>query len=306
MKTLFLDSQRQLRNGWWIAVFVAVFLLSRQAYKPLAHGLRQGGVPELWIEPLRILFVLAVTWVCTRLRGEPLTSVGLRPGRRWLAECGTGTALGSVAMLTIVGAIWAVGGVQLTLDPARGLAALAQGLYLFFCVALFEELLFRGFVFQRLIEGVGFWPAQTALALLFASAHWGNPGMDGATLAIAMLDLALGASLFGLAYLRTRSLALPVGLHLGWNWTQGHLLGFGVSGVDYPGWFLPRFTGRPVWLTGGEFGPESSLIAVVVDLVAIVAIWKWRGRPADSPLLREREESAGAPTGDVEMAPRRA
>lgn len=280
MKAIFFDSNRSLRNGWWIVIFVAVFLFSRMAYKPLAQGLRGAGVPESWLEPLRILFVLLVTWVCTRLRREPLSSVGLRLGRRWMAEGGLGAVLGTAAILVIVGLIWAVGGVRLELDPARTAGALAYGLYLFLCVAMFEEILFRGFVFQRLIDGAGVWWAQLALGLLFASAHWGNPGMEGPTQVVAMLDLALGAILFGLAYLRTRSLALPVGLHLGWNWAQGHLLGFGVSGIDYPGWFRPVFLGLPEWLTGGEFGPESSVFAVVIDLALIVALWKWRGTPA--------------------------
>jgi membrane protease YdiL (CAAX protease family) len=280
LKAILFDSHRRLRNGWWIVLFIAVFLLSRLAYKPLAQELKGADVPESWLEPLRILFILFVTWVCTRLRREPLSSVGLRLGRRWAAEGGLGALLGSAAILVIVGLIWAVGGVRLELDPARTAGTLVYGLYLFSCVALFEEILFRGFVFQRLIDGAGVWFGQLALALLFASAHWGNPGMDGPTQVIGMLDLALGAVLFGFAYLRTRSLALPVGLHLGWNWAQGHLLGFGASGVDYSGWFRPVFLGLPEWLSGGEFGPESSVFAVVVDVVMIVGLWKWRGTTA--------------------------
>ena len=101
--------------------------------------------------------------------------------------------------------------------------------------------------------------------------------MQGFTQIVAMLDLALGAILLGLAYLRTRSLALPIGLHLGWNWAQGYLFGFGVSGFDYSGWFRPVFPGSPEWLSGGEFGPESSVFAVLVDLIVIAALWKWRG-----------------------------
>ena len=280
MKTLFLDSNQRLRNGWWILIFAGLFLVSRVAYTPLSQGLRQAGVPATWLEPLRFLFVLLVTWICTRLRHEPVSSVGLRVGRRWMTEIGVGALLGTASMLVIVGMIWAVGGVHLELDPARSAGTLTYGLYLFLCVALFEETLFRGFVFQRLIDGAGIWFAQLALALLFAAGHWGNPGMHGATEVVATLDLALGAILLGLAFLRTRSLALPVGLHLGWNWAQGHVLGFGVSGFDFSGWFRPVFQGLPQWLTGGEFGPESSVFAVVVDLILIAALWKWRGTAA--------------------------
>jgi membrane protease YdiL (CAAX protease family) len=91
--------------------------------------------------------------------------------------------------------------------------ALLTGLYIFLFTALLEETLFRGFIFQRLLDGVGFWPAQIALATLFAVAHWGSPGMQGATEIVAFMDIFLAAVMLGLAYLRTRSLALPIGLH---------------------------------------------------------------------------------------------
>jgi membrane protease YdiL (CAAX protease family) len=277
LNALLFDSKRRLRNGWWILLFVALFLLSRVLYTPLSQALRHADVPTTWLEPLRFAFVLLVTWICTRLRGEPLSSIGLRIGFRWIRQMGAGVLLGIAAMLAIVGLIWLAGGVRLELDPARSTGTLVYGLYLFLCVALFEETLFRGFLFQRLVDGAGIWIAQLALALLFAAGHWGNPGMHGATEGVASLDLGLGAIMLGLAWLRTRSLALPVGLHLGWNWMQGHVLGFGVSGFDYVGWLRPVFTDRPQWLTGGEFGPESSVFAVLVDLVVICVLWKWRG-----------------------------
>ncbi|HOX72572.1 MAG: type II CAAX endopeptidase family protein [Dokdonella sp.] len=277
MKALFFDADRRLRNGWWILLFVVVFLLSRWIYTPLSRVLREAGVGGEWIEPLRFVFVLLVTGICLRLRREPLASVGFQLGSRWFAQSAAGTLIGAAMMLAIVGMIAASGGVRLELDPSRSLATLAYGFYLFLCVALFEETLFRGFLFQRMVDGTGVWIAQLAVALLFALGHWGNPGMEGTTEVVATLDLALGAIMLGLAYLRTRSLALPVGLHLGWNWTQGHVLGFGVSGFDYAGWFKPEFQGLPQWATGGEFGPESSVFAVLVDVVVIVLLWRWKG-----------------------------
>ncbi|MEZ5462110.1 lysostaphin resistance A-like protein [Dokdonella sp.] len=277
MKRIFLDDEQRLRNGWWILLFVGLFLASRALYTPLSRGLRELGVAGEVLEPLRFIMVLLVTWACTRLRREPLSSVGFRIGRRWFAQAATGLLIGILAMLVIVGLIGIVGGVQLEPDPARSANTLFYGLYLFLFVALFEETLFRGFLFQRLVDGAGIWFAQLSLAALFAIGHWGNPGMQGVTEVVAMLDLALGAILLGLAYLRTRSLALPVGLHLGWNWAQGHLLGFGVSGFDYTGWYRPVFQDKPQWLTGGEFGPESSVFALAVDAILILILWRWKG-----------------------------
>ncbi len=296
MKTLFLDSDGRLRNGWWMLVFVGFVVVSRLVYSPLVHGLKGVGVAKEWLEPAAFVFILAVTWACTRLRKEPLSSVGFQLDRRWLKEGVGGLLLGMASMLLAVAMIWAIGGVRLELNPARSLGGLAYGFYMFLFVALFEETLFRGFLFQRLVDGAGVWIAQIVLGLLFATGHWDNPGMAGATKLWATLDLFLGALLLGLAYLRTRSLALPVGLHLGWNWMQGHVLGFGVSGIDIQGWLHPVFLGKAEWLTGGKFGPESSVFAVVADVLTLALLWRWKGSAPELPVARLTcSESATAP-----------
>jgi membrane protease YdiL (CAAX protease family) len=268
------DDAGRLRNGWWALLFAACVAATSRAYTPLSHWLQALGVDKQWLHPAPVAMVLLATWICTRLRREPLSSVGLRLDRRWLREFAWGSALGLGGMALATGLLVAIGGVRFELEPARSVGNLAFGLYLFASVAVLEELLFRGFLFQRLVAGIGVWPTQLALAALFAVAHWGNPGMAGATKVLATIDIALAAVTLGLAWLRTRSLALPIGLHLGWNWSQGHLLGFGVSGVDLTGWLHPVFLGLPTWITGGEFGPEASVAGIVADLVMLAIVWR--------------------------------
>jgi membrane protease YdiL (CAAX protease family) len=280
LRAVFFDADRRPRNGWWILVFIGFIALTRFVYKPVTHGLRDLGMGELWLEPAPFLLTLMATWACTRLRREPLSSVGYRLDRRWLRELALGTLLGIGMALAVVGTIWVIGGVRFELAPARSGGTLLTGLYIFLFAALMEENLFRGFIFQRLLDGMGSWPAQIALASLFALLHQGNPGMEGSTELVASLDLFLGSILLGLAYLRTRSLALPVGLHLGWNWTQGYVLGFGVSGHDHAGWLRPIFQGQVEWLTGGAFGPESSIFSPLVSLLVVSFLWRWKGSVA--------------------------
>jgi membrane protease YdiL (CAAX protease family) len=280
VRKILFDSDGKLRNGWWALVFLACVLATTQVYTPLSRALQGLGVDKDWLHAGPVLMVLLATWVCTRLRRERLDSIGLRLDRRWAREFGWGAALGGGSLLLAAGLILAIGGVRFELDPARSLGHLAFGLYLFASVAAVEEILFRGFLFQRLVAGLGAWPAQLLLAALFALAHWGNPGMAGMTKVLATIDIALAAIMLGLAWLRTRSLALPIGLHLGWNWTQGHLLGFGVSGMDLTGWLHPVFQGLPTWLTGGEFGPEASVFGIVADFVMLAVVWKWPRRVA--------------------------
>jgi membrane protease YdiL (CAAX protease family) len=165
----------------------------------------------------------------------------------------------------------------------QGITPMLSGALFFLAVALFEEGVFRGYLLQRLTRGAGFFIAQVVMAILFALAHWGNPGMHGATLALATVDICLAGVLLGFCWKRTGSLALPVGLHLGWNWAQGSLLGFGVSGTDPAGFFKPIFTaGKPEWMSGGAFGLEAGLPDIIVCVLAILAIWMWKGRSVEA------------------------
>ena len=277
MNKLLRNDHGQLRNGWWIAIFIAVFLASQAAYHPVSKGLQSIGVDKPWLAPLPVVFLLLVTWICMRLRRQPLSGVGLELDGRWLRQVSCGIAFGSALMLAVTGLIFLAGGVRFGLDPARGVALLAQGAWAFAWIALLEELLFRGFLFQRLVDGIGAPVALLLMAALFALAHWGNPGMEGSTRAWATIDTALGASVLGLAYLRTGSLAAPIGIHFGWNWIQGALLGFDVSGLHEAGWLLPNLLDKPQWLTGGAFGPEASVFSVLVDATAVLLLWRWKG-----------------------------
>ena len=283
MKRIFRNEQGRLRNGWWIVVFIGVFLASQIIYHPVSQAVQQFGVGKAWLSPLPVGFLLLVTWVCLRLRRQPLTAVGLRLDARWLRQAAGGIAFGGVQMLVIATLIYLAGGVRFGLDPARGWAALGQGVWFFVWAAALEELLFRGFVFQRLVDGAGVTVAQLLMAVLFAIAHWGNPGMHGATEIWATMDTILGGLLLGFAYLRTGSLALPIGIHFGWNWVQGSLLGFHVSGLEQAGWLLPQLQDKPQWFTGGVFGPEASVFAVVVDSIAVLLLWRWKGLTMTSP-----------------------
>jgi membrane protease YdiL (CAAX protease family) len=161
-----------------------------------------------------------------------------------------------------------------------GLSSLASGFWLFLMVALREELFFRGYAFQRLLDGTSEWLALGLASLYFAYAHWNNPGMVGTLRIWASLNIAFVGVLLGLCYLKTRSLALPMGLHLGWNWTQGSLLGFGVSGLQTGSLLAPVFHERPLWLTGGAFGLEASLPCALLCGLAIAGLVLWHPREA--------------------------
>ena len=269
----------RLRNGWKVLLFLAALGLGRI----LAQGLLPRDLRVLLHgHGLQLLLCLWVTLLFLRAEGRPLASVGLHFDGRWARQFLGGTLAGIALMGLTALVIMLCGGVRLTRNPGAGAATLLGGAWLYLVVAFSEELGFRGYLFQRLEEGLGSWPTLALLALFFALGHWGNPGMAGATLVWATLNIALAAVLLGLCYLRTRSLALPMGVHLGWNWGQGGMLGFGVSGTQAAGWWTPVFQGRPAWLTGGAFGLEASLPCAVLCLLACLWLARWR---ANKPLF---------------------
>ena len=277
MRCLFLRTDGTLRAGWKTALFLS------------ASGLIEGSV-RVFLRKSEILFVdigslqlwsfallsLLLSWLFLSLEGRLLVSIGLRLGRQWVLQGLAGMAGGCLLMVSVSMVILGLNGFHWVLAPDGGLDSLGSGIGLFSAVAFREELLFRGYAFQRLVDATGDRFALGLAALYFAYAHWNNPGMTGPIQFWALLNIALSGILLGLCYLKTRSLAMPIGLHLGWNWTQGSLLGFGVSGLHLDSFLEPVFHDRPLWLTGGPFGLEASLPCAILSSLAIAGLVFWK------------------------------
>lgn len=139
-----------------------------------------------------------------------------------------------------------------------------------------EELLFRGFLFRRLLDGLATWPAQFLVAALFVLTHSDALRGLGPLAFLAGANVFLASIAFGLAYLRTRSLAMPFGLHLAADVAQGPILGFGVSGTEGASLLVPVASGAPLWLSGGKFGLEASVPGLVCVVVLLVILRSWR------------------------------
>lgn len=266
MGDLFLGREGALRSGWRAFLF---YLSASAAYGVFLWAF--PGLPRT-VTPLGLFAVLfAASWLFLAVEGRPLASLGLRLGFRWALDFAKGL-LGGVSIILGTALILLAAGLRLSRNLDGGWGPLALGALLYLVPALNEELAFRGYLFQRLENGMGTAPALLAMSVLFAAAHLDNPGMTGATGCVAFLNIFLAGLILGLAYLRTRSLALPMGIHLGWNWAQGALLGFGVSGTAAQGFWVPRLLSRPEWLTGGTFGLEGSIPCTFVCLIAACAM----------------------------------
>jgi membrane protease YdiL (CAAX protease family) len=205
------------------------------------------------------VYALMVRW----LERRRATELMLRPGA---AHFLAGGALGIALMATVYGILWAAQ--MAVFGPGDGLTHLAGGLAAMFLAAVFEELLFRAVLFRILEQACGTTVALVGSALLFGFAHGLNPG---ATLISDVAIVIEAGLLLGLAYALTRNLWLAIGIHTGWNFTEGSVFGVSVSGTPASSSLFHSVLKGPELLTGGAFGPEASIIAIAVcGLAALV------------------------------------
>jgi membrane protease YdiL (CAAX protease family) len=170
-----------------------------------------------------------------------------------------GFVTGAVLFSAVVGALWLLGVYHVT-GTNRYVNWLPQLLVAGIGAGIGEEIVMRGVLFRIVEEGCGTWLAVAVSALFFGGAHIFNPG---ATLwSSAAIAIEAGVML-ALLYHVTRSLWACMGLHAGWNIMQGTVYGIPVSGGAVDGWLVSHRTG-PAWLSGGGFGAEASVVALLV------------------------------------------
>ena len=242
---------------------------------------------DLACQLLRSLLVHAVPAALSdaaQLCGALLLAAVMIAAYRWLVRilerrapdelqrvgAGRALALGALAgvalFLLVYALLWGMGAA--TFAGFGGLSGLARAVAVALESAVGEEIVFRGVVFRRLEDTLGTTLALMISAAAFGLIHAGNPGATWvSTLAIALES----GVLLGLAFAATRSLWLPIGLHFGWNLTEGGVFGAAVSGGQYTGLIAAPLSGPPL-ITGGTFGPEASLSALVISLGASAAL----------------------------------
>jgi membrane protease YdiL (CAAX protease family) len=241
---------------WTLLMLLAAARLLRWLFPAFLRGSGVTLTGAIRNAILTTLIFAAALWLFERKRPRD-AGLGLTGA---FSGTSRGFLLGALLMTAVTGVIALGGGYQLlgwaTIpeDTTRA-ALLARAVLIFLAVGIFEEVLFRGVVFRQLEQAIGTWLAITASALFFGFGHRGNPGVTW----VSILAIAIEAgALLGAAYVATRSLWMPIGLHWAWNLFEGPVWGSPVSGLPLAVLADARFPG-PRLLTGGAFGPEASL-----------------------------------------------
>ncbi len=144
---------------------------------------------------------------------------------------------------------------------------LLYSLLLFILVAFTEEIAFRGYILNNLMQSTNKWLALGISAFLFAVFHSSNENVN----AIALLNIFIAGFLLGINYIFTRNLWFAIFLHFSWNFFQGPILGFEVSGMTTSGLFQQTLKG-PALFTGGDFGFEGSLLCLLINAVTCILL----------------------------------
>jgi membrane protease YdiL (CAAX protease family) len=139
--------------------------------------------------------------------------------------------------------------------------------------AAFEEIVFRGYPLQVLMRGMGAWPAILLMSVLFGILHAGNPNAS----ALGIINTILAGIWLSAAYLKTRSLWFPYGLHLGWNAGLGLVLGLSLSGLDLASLWTTNVNGLEL-LVGGGYGPEGGIVGTLSFVAGLGLFRLWKGR----------------------------
>jgi membrane protease YdiL (CAAX protease family) len=288
---IFINEFGRLRSGWRLLLFILAFsaisfLLATVLRIAYALGLHLGPPLRYGAFIANIIYrftligsALGAGYLCTRfLEGLPWRALGLTFHDGWLRDLLIGSAVGIASLGVAAGIATVFGGLRFTVSGTGMLLPVVKTLLssalLFVVAALGEEAMFRGYPLQTMARAKLIWLGVLLTSVPFATVHLWNPNVvPGVTFA----NTALAGAWLAIAYLRTRSLWFPLGVHWAWNWAMGSLLGVPVSGMILSSHPLLQGTDLgPAWLTGGTYGIEGGVACTIALLLSSVFLWRTR------------------------------
>ena len=236
------------------------------------------------------LIILSLKLGARKIERRDFSIYGVVLSRTWMRQFLGGLGLAAGLMTLVFVGEYLAGWIQITgyhevTQPGNILAvSLLFSLVKVIAVGIYEELIFRGLILRNLAEGMSGlgglslrWSQALALllsSLLFGAVHLTNPNSGvGSTAGIFFIGM-----FFGFGYLATGQLAIPIGLHMAWNFVQGVVYGFPVSGDKEPACLLLTRQSGNTLFTGGSFGPEAGLMGIAAAVLGILVLLLYFGR----------------------------
>jgi len=288
IKNIFYNKEEQrLRAGWRIFIFlVGVMACSWAIILPLMWFI--GGRPSPGLGRDFLLIGIAATIVTLllpiarkRLDKRSLISLGLRFNVSAVKDLIFGWVLSAAMAAAFFLIMMSLGRLEITSfawQTGDFIVPLLGYFILHLTVGWWEELFFRGYLFEKMKAGLGLTWAIVTSCLLYGLMHAANPN---STLLSSGIIVVFGfLRIYGL--LATRQLWLSMGMHMGWNFFQGPIFGFAASGHATVR-LVEHQTNGADWLTGGKFGPEGSIVILPILAAGVIGmhLWAKSTRPTD-------------------------
>lgn len=256
-----------------LQVATVALLFGELMEDPVIQNVVFGGLSILNI-------FLAAKWWDHRPMGE----LGMRMGRAWWADFAFGLLLGFLLIAMVFSVEYSQGWVTVTtmltaVDGGSFFSNLMLTTLVMVVIGFNEELIFRGYLLKNCTEGLSRLPGKLApllsalfISSLFGLAHVRQPNATG----VSTLNIVLAGILLATPYLITGRLGLSIGLHIAWNFTEGVVFGFPISGTsNWPARFIAIEQSGPERWTGGPFGPEGGLLCLFAMALGFLLVIAW-------------------------------
>ena len=273
----------RLRAGWRLVLQTLLMLLFGTIFGAIAFFLGLSDLTSIWAQILNFLVITSSVYVARRwLDRRSFESLGLKLDGRTALDILTGIGITFLQMgfiyILMLGLGWLTfEGFAWDFDPIN---VVVTNVITFFIMFIFvgwnEELLSRGYHLQTIASGLNLFWGVIISSSIFGLLHLGNPNATW----VSAAGIFFAGVYLAYAYIRTRQLWLSIGLHIGWNFFEGVVFGFPVSGLDI--YALTRITvhGPELW-TGGAFGPEAGLIVLPSLVLGGLLIYLYTRKRAD-------------------------
>lgn len=281
----FINKEGHLRSGWRVIFFAVAFWVCAKILQVVASGVvgltvgsrSLGGVEFLIAALVLLVPATLIGWACGAVFEQlPFRALGWWPHAGWLKNLALGSAIGAASLFLAAGFVAATRGIRFTFNQSAGWSIgktlIISGI-VFVLGGAAEEALFRGYPLQTLTRARLAWLGILLTSVPFAMVHLDNPNVAPG---FTFVNTSVAGVWLAVAYLRTRSLWFPLGLHWSWNWVQASLLGLPVSGIQRiaPAPLLHAMNAGPDWLTGGAYGIEGGAVCTVTLIISTIVVWR--------------------------------
>jgi len=213
-----------------------------------------------WFFAAVYTFILCYVF-CSFIEHVSIWSLGLKVRGKSMLSFVSGILLGFIMITAVFLTEISLGVIYIELNSKVKVSYLIYGLLASLSVAFMEELVFRGYLFRNVALSLNENSAILVSSIVFGLMHVFNPNVNF----LAIIVISIVGVLLAISYLKTQELYFPIGLHFAWNFFEGYIYGFPISGSKVEGVLVINTKGS-TWLTGGNFGPEGGLIGLIVSL----------------------------------------